>query len=126
MLAVSDLWLDSDRCWRMGMILHELITNAVKHAFADGNGEVRVEAMDTGEFVECRVLDNGSAPKNISRGRGLTIINGLTKALDGRFEQQFWPWGSTSTLIFPRTTMSLSTSEKEPVREPETWRLFDH
>lgn len=117
-LAVNPFWLESDRCWRMGMILHELITNAAKHAFSDGNGDIRVEAMHTSELVECTVQDNGSAPKNLSRGRGLMIINGLTRALNGRFEQQFGPLGSTSTLVFPRRGMANSRNIARNSRIP--------
>ncbi len=32
-LAAAPMWLQSDRCWRLGMIVYELITNAAKHAF---------------------------------------------------------------------------------------------
>jgi two-component sensor histidine kinase len=42
-VAASPLQLPSDRCWRLGMIVYELITNAARHAFANGSGQVRVE-----------------------------------------------------------------------------------
>jgi len=101
-LSASPLWLQSDQCWRLGMIVYELITNAARHAFFKSGGEIRVELSLEGESVECRVLDNGSAPENIQPGCGLKIVNVLTKALDGRFEQQFGAQGSTAALAFPR------------------------
>jgi two-component sensor histidine kinase len=42
-VATSPLQLQSDRCWRLGLIVYELITNAARHAFANGSGQVRVK-----------------------------------------------------------------------------------
>jgi two-component sensor histidine kinase len=103
-LAARRLWLPSDRCWLMGMIVYELITNAARHAFAGGNGFIRVELLRAGAFVECRVLDNGSAPVSSRPGRGLKIVHELAKALDGRFEQRFAAEGSTSIVVFPSSS----------------------
>jgi two-component sensor histidine kinase len=100
-LAARRLWLQPERCWLLGMIIHELITNAARHAFAGGDGWIRVELLREGAFVECRVLDNGSAPVSPQPGRGLKIVQELTKALDGRFYQKFATGGSTSILAFP-------------------------
>ena len=57
-LAAEPLKLQSHKCWRLGMIVHELITNAARHAFAGRKGEIRVELSRAGALVECRVLDN--------------------------------------------------------------------
>jgi two-component sensor histidine kinase len=100
-LAARRLWLPSDRCWLLGMIVYELITNAARHAFAGGNGLIRVELLRTGALVECRVLDNGSGPVSFRPGHGLKIVYELAKALDGRFDQRFASGGSTSILVFP-------------------------
>jgi two-component sensor histidine kinase len=100
-LAAQPLWLESDRCWRLGMIMHELIDNAARHAFARGRGTIRVELACAGAFVECRVLDDGSAAASVQPGRGLKIINELTNGLGGRFEQSFGSRGSMSVVAFP-------------------------
>ena len=42
-LAACPLLLRSDRCWRLGIIVYELITNTARHAFSDGKREIRVE-----------------------------------------------------------------------------------
>src|SRR3984893_5822709 len=86
---------------------HELVAVIVldglkaRHAFAGKNGQIRVELLCAGTFVQCRVLDNGAAPANVQRGSGLKIVGELIKALDGRFEQKFGTAGSTSILTFP-------------------------
>jgi two-component sensor histidine kinase len=100
-LVASPLRLQSKQCWRLGMIVYELITNAARHAFGNGKGQVRVELSCAGKLVECRVVDNGSAPPNVRRGRGLKIVDELVKSLDGRLGQEFGQRGSFSILTFP-------------------------
>ena len=100
-LAAAPLQLQSDRCWLLGMIVYELVTNAARHAFAGRNGEIRVELLRADATVQCTVLDNGSAPANVQPGRGLKIVGELIKGLDGRFKQKFGSRGSTSILVFP-------------------------
>jgi two-component sensor histidine kinase len=100
-LAVRPLSIPSDRCWRLGMIVYELITNSARHAFQGTEGKVLVQLHSAGNFVECRVSDNGRSPPQIQRGRGLAIIHELAEHLDGRLEQSFGIEGSSSLLIFP-------------------------
>ena len=100
-VATSPLQLQSDRCWRLGLIVYELITNAARHAFANGSGQVRVELWRARKFVECSVTDDGSAPADVQRGRGLTIVHELVEDLDGRIYQKFGHTGSRSILTFP-------------------------
>jgi two-component sensor histidine kinase len=100
-LAARPLLLESLRCWRLGMIVNELITNAARHAFAGGPGEIRVELVRTGAFVRCTVSDNGSARANIQPGRGSRIVEQLVKELKGISERKFGFAGTTVTVIFP-------------------------
>jgi two-component sensor histidine kinase len=76
------------------MMVYELVTNAARHAFGNGKGGIRVELSRAGKLVECTVVDNGSAPKNVQRGRGLKIVDELVKGLDGRLDQRFGQKGS--------------------------------
>ena len=114
-LAAEPLKLQSHKCWRLGMIVHELITNAARHAFAGRKGEIRVELSRAGALVECRVLDNGSALGNVRPGRGLKIIDELTKGLGGRFEQRFGSQGSISIIVFPCDNGQQTTMSKQKV-----------
>ena len=100
-LAVRPLSIPSDRCWCLGMIVYELITNSARHAFQGTEGKVLVELNSARNFVECRVSDDGKGPREIQRGRGLAIIHELAEHLDGRLEQSFGIEGSSSLLIFP-------------------------
>jgi two-component sensor histidine kinase/DNA-binding winged helix-turn-helix (wHTH) protein len=99
--AGRPLQMNSERCWRLGMIVSELITNAARHAFGDNGGKIQVELSQCGSFVNCRVADDGTAPENIRPGRGLAIIERLIASLDGTINQHFGPGGAVSDMIFP-------------------------
>src|SRR3954447_424224 len=64
--SVDDLWLEGERCWKLGLIVSELLTNVARHAqFGARHSELRVEVMLAGKVVKCRVSDNGSAPEPV-------------------------------------------------------------
>ena len=64
--AADTLPLASERCWRLGLIIHELVTNSAKHACFDGrDGEIRIELTRLGASVNCIVSDNGSASATV-------------------------------------------------------------
>jgi two-component sensor histidine kinase len=93
--------MNSERCWRLGLIVSELITNAERHAFRNGGGLIRIELLPSLSFVECRVTDNGAGEANTPPGHGLKIVEALTKSLGGTIEQRFGPHGATAVVIFP-------------------------
>src|ERR1700681_322520 len=99
LLVERSFQMESERCWRLGLIVSELITNAVRHAFHNGGGAIRVELLPSASFVECRVSDNGPGAANVNHGHGLKIICALAESLGGRIDQQFGPRGATSVLI---------------------------
>src|SRR5262249_33136047 len=120
-LAAPPLMLESDRCWRLGMIVSELITNAARHAFAGRPGKIRVELVRTGGFVRCTVSDNGSAPADGQPGRGIRIVEQLATALDGSFERKSGFAGTTATLIFPyREPSRRNFEDEEPTAAGES------
>ena len=100
-LVERPLHLSSSQCWRLGLIVSELITNASRHAFADVGGAIRVELKKRGTSVECRVSDNGSGPENIRPGRGLGIMQQLARKLNGRINQRFGSKGAVAIVSFP-------------------------
>jgi two-component sensor histidine kinase len=103
--CVADtLPLASERCWRLGLIVHELVSNSAKHACFDGrDGEIRIELTRLGASVNCTVSDNGSASARFKPGAGLRIVSDLAKGLDGRIEHGFDSKFRSVVLVFPLT-----------------------
>jgi two-component sensor histidine kinase len=90
------------RCWRLGLVVSELLTNAMRHAFGDAGGVIRVELVPSDAFVECRVSDNGHAAKPMRRGRGLIIVEWLVESLDGSIEYILRDVGSAVIVTIPK------------------------
>jgi two-component sensor histidine kinase len=102
LFSADDLKLEGERCWKLGLIVSELLTNVARHAqFGAGRPELRVELMLAGNVVKCSVSDNGSAPEPIRRGRGLAIIGDLASSLDGRVHTSCAAEGHSFLVTFP-------------------------
>ncbi len=76
----------------IGIIINELVTNAMKYAFKDNPaGHLKVGAVLTGNSIQVSVEDSGNGiPDGVdifqSEGFGLKLIRLLTKQLQGRLE----------------------------------------
>src|ERR1700757_2880947 len=104
LFSADDLRLEGERCWKLGLIVSELLTNVAKHAqFGARDPELRVELMLAGNVVKCRVADNGSAPEPVRRGRGLAIVGELAASLGGRVHTSCAAEGTSFLLTFPLT-----------------------
>jgi len=97
-----DIVLDIERCIPCGLILNELITNAVKYAFEPGgNGEIRVTFTHQNHIYRMEVSDNGrgmpaggKSPTGTSLGTEL--VSRLTHQLRGEINR---PKGPGTTII---------------------------
>lgn len=99
----------SEHAVSMGLIVTELVINALKHAFRDGREGrivVRFESSDTSWRVS--VSDNGvgitaslTEPPAKS-GLGTSIIEALTRQLNGRVTTSDASPGTTVSMIFSR------------------------
>lgn len=91
-VAMEPIPLGVDRAIPVSLILNELISNALKHAFPGGrSGSIQVEAKREGERVALSVRDDGvGVPEEIDVHRpkslGLEIVNILARQLKGEFE----------------------------------------
>jgi len=104
LFSADDLRLEGERCWKVGLIISELMTNVARHAQFDvRRPELRVELKLAGDLVTCRVSDNGSAPEPVRRGRGLAIIGELASSLGGRVHTSCAADGSFFLVTFPLT-----------------------
>lgn len=93
--------LDVARCWRVALILSELITNSVRHGLSSGPGTIRVLVEATDGIVICRVTDDGSAKARHEPGRGKGLIRGLASELNGVVAWESAAVGTTAELKFP-------------------------
>jgi two-component sensor histidine kinase len=101
--------IDSEQCWRLGMIVSELVTSAARHSFVDSPARIWVAAGRRGALIWCRVEDNGTAAANESENRGTRIVDALARELHGEFEQYHRGDVSVATVIFPAVCASDST-----------------
>ena len=113
-LVERSFQMDSERCWRLGLIVSELITNSARHAFRDNGGCIRVELLPSPPIIECRVTDNGSSQPTVRPGNGTRIIASLAKSVGGTIDQHFGPQGATAVLLFP---LEQSPVKQSGVRE---------
>ena len=106
--------LDNARCWRVGLIVAELITNAARHDASSGPGEIFVSVgFDAGQIV-CRVCNNGPVTSTLRPGLGTCVVDALAAELDGRIERRFGENGAVITLSFPAG--SYQPSERQKLR----------
>ncbi len=91
-ISVSALLLAVDKAIPCGLMLNELVTNALKHAFPGGRrGRVRVEMEEREGVVHFAVADDGvGLPEtfelNTSRTLGLQLISTLAEQLSATVE----------------------------------------
>ncbi|WP_456440667.1 tetratricopeptide repeat-containing sensor histidine kinase [Psychroserpens sp.] len=91
--AMEQLDLDVDTAVPIGLIVNELITNALKYAFPeDSKGKIEISLTQSNpEILTLKVVDNGigktvgTAPKGT--GFGSQLIKLLTQQLNGNMEE---------------------------------------
>jgi two-component sensor histidine kinase len=101
-VSADEVWLDADRCWRVGLIVAELIRNAARHGFAGGPGNIRVEITEAAGNVSCRVLDDGRGAALVGGGRGSRLVQALAGELCGSVDWDFTSTGCRACLDFAR------------------------
>ena len=101
--SAEDVRLPPGVAQAVGLIVNELVTNALKHAFPDGRpGTIDVRLSRSGDGRCClEVSDDGvgSAQTEAHDTRGRGLVEGLSGSLNGSFE---WigPPGMTFRLLF--------------------------
>jgi two-component sensor histidine kinase len=90
-VAVEGIFLPVDLAVPCGLIVNELVTNALKHAFGAGepaSNEVRIEMKQVGEKVTISVADNGVGFADVDpaskQTMGLTLVRDLSSQLQGQ------------------------------------------
>ncbi len=99
-LACEPISLNTTQCWRVGLIVSELIMNARRHAFDGRGGVIRVEVTRRGRDIVCRVRDNGVGMNGFVAGRGSQIVEALASDLGGTIHRPPSESGSSVLLLF--------------------------
>ena len=102
-LTLSDVpvSLAAGRCWRVALIVSELITNSMRHGLRGGPGNIRVEVEVRDQTVICRVIDDGCGKAAVKPGRGFDVVMGLASEIGGGVGWCFAPDGARVELEFP-------------------------
>ena len=59
--ATQSLVLQPERCWRLGLIVHELVMTAARQGCFDARAAaIKIKLSRTGALVNCVIADNGS------------------------------------------------------------------
>ncbi|MDH2384970.1 sensor histidine kinase [Bradyrhizobium sp. CER78] len=118
-LSADKLPLETERCWRLALAVHELVTNAARHAHFEGrDGAIKIKLSVVGGVVSCIVADNGSRADRLRPAGGLQMVDGLASNLGGRVEYGFGSHFSSFLVVFP-----LSARERRANRVVASRRL---
>jgi PAS domain S-box-containing protein len=107
-IALQTLW-PIDKAVPIALIVSELVTNAVKHAFPDGGGVLRVLMDRDGTELRILIEDDGPGlPEGFDAaqvsGVGMRVVTALIRQLGGRIQSgpSRSGTGAAFTVIIPR------------------------
>jgi two-component system, sensor histidine kinase PdtaS len=100
--------ISADKAIPLGLLINELVTNAAKHAYPGGAGEIHVTGEQREGELHVEVSDQGvGLPKNFDidgprASLGFKVIKSLLGQLDGRITvSSNQPKGATIQLDLP-------------------------
>jgi PAS domain S-box-containing protein len=91
-INLDAIFVDINIAIPLGLIINELITNSLKHAFPKGRGgEITLDFHKKEDSFELTVKDNGIGfPEDLdyrsTSSLGLQLVNSLTEQIDGKVE----------------------------------------
>ena len=108
-LRAEPVEIDPDRAVAIGIIVNELVMNAVKYAYPDGAGPIHVELAAQSDHVTLSIADNGvglnarTDPR--STGMGQRIVAAMASKLEASVERDPAHAGTPMVLKFCRVNM---------------------
>jgi two-component sensor histidine kinase len=113
-LQATTIEIDPDRAVAIGIIVNELVMNAVKYAYPDGPGPIHVELRTQGEDIVLSIADNGvglngkSDPR--STGMGQRIVSAMATKLEASVERDANHAGTRIVVRFTRLKAQIGKS----------------
>ena len=85
---IMDITLNMETAIPLGLIISEMVTNSLKHAFPNSKGEISISLHTKDEETELIIKDNGvGVPKDFYTQKpgklGLQLLNTLVEQLEG-------------------------------------------
>ncbi|MFI4996309.1 MAG: sensor histidine kinase, partial [Hyphomicrobiales bacterium] len=117
-VKAEPLEIDSDRAVAFGLLVNELATNAIKHAFPDGIGRIVLSVEQAGDQIELTVADNGVGMKDekiakIPQRRGSDYVAIFARQLGGTIAASRPEGAGTTVRIrFPLLLVPPSDAER--------------
>ena len=99
-VTADEVWLDASQCWRVGLVIAELVRNAARHGLAGGAGAIWVVVEDLAGRIRCSVCDDGAGAGRARPGRGRRLVQALAADLGGVVTWSFAPNGCCAVLEF--------------------------
>jgi two-component sensor histidine kinase len=113
-LKAEPIEIDPDRAVAIGIIVNELVMNAVKYAYPDGAGAIHVDLNAQGDNLVLSIADDGvglnvkTDPR--STGMGQRIVTAMASKLDASVERDPGHAGTRIVLRFRRINAPKPTS----------------
>ncbi len=117
-LKAEPVEIDPDRAVAIGIIVNELVMNAVKYAYPDGAGPIHVDLVAQGDDLVLSIADDGvglnarADPR--STGMGQRIVTAMAAKLEASVERDPAHAGTRIVLRFSRVN--------KPARNPAVRR----
>ncbi len=103
-IEVEEVRLNIETAVPCGLIISELVSNSLKHAFPGGEGELNLSLKIVDDKYELIISDNGIGfPKELdfenTESLGLQLVNNLVKQIDGEIKLDK-SHGTKFTIVF--------------------------
>jgi len=90
-LELDDYELGIETAIPLGLIINELVSNAIKHAFMNQEGNILLKLTKSDDIYELTIRDDGKGLRNDfdidnEKSLGFILINALVKQLEGEIE----------------------------------------
>lgn len=88
---IDPIFFEMDRAVHVGLIITEAITNSIKYAFPQKEGEIRLVLKQEGDKLKLIIKDNGiGLPENLNiheaETLGLQLINSISQQMNGKIK----------------------------------------
>ena len=103
-VRADELFITIDRAVPLGLILNEVATNSIKHAFGEDGGVINVSLASGAGIGDAQlsIADNGKGFAQLrSEGSGLRLITSLARQIGGRISQESSDKGTLTSIVFP-------------------------